>query len=160
MQQLRVSLNEILSLRRQPHRALTLLQFKIRTADDLRYEFRQVHPRHGNWRGRCVELRYGEQAPDHVIETFDVLLHVIEGGVAALALLCKIERHVQSCERRSQFVGDVVDELTLTGDELLDASGHGIEVPHRRSEFIAAALHAGGGARAEIASRKMLRSLA
>ena len=137
-----------------------LLQFKIGTADDLRYELRQIHLCHGNGRGGCVELRYGEQAPDHVIEALEVLLHVIEGRIVALSLTSEIERHVQPGQRRAQFVRDVVDELTLARDELLDAGGHGIEVTHQRPEFIAPALHAGGGTRAEIARRQLLRSLA
>src|SRR5260370_11424084 len=55
---------------------------------------------------------------------------------------------------------DVGDELALPGDELFDAGGHSVEVAHKISKFIVAALHPGGGADAQIAGSELLRRFA
>ena len=96
--------------------------------------------------GGRVQPGHGEETADHLVQAFEVLFHVIEGGVVALSPAREIKRYIQSGQRRSKLVGDVIDELALSRDKLLDALCHGIEVLYQQSEFIAAALHARGGA--------------
>lgn len=61
LQQLSVPMYEAQPAHGEPHRIIALSQLKLSAANNLRYQFTKVDPRHLHWRRRRVPGPFGEQ---------------------------------------------------------------------------------------------------
>ena len=93
------------------------------------------------------------QAADEVGEPRDFLLHARDGGVAIVGGAGEFGGEAEARQRRAEFVGDVLQQAALGGEQRADALGHAVEGAADFADFI---LAGGVDAHGEIAGAEAI----
>ena len=78
------------------------------------------------------------QAADEVGQPGDLLLHARDGGVAIFGGAGELGGEAEARKRRAEFVGDVLQQAALRGEEGADPFGHAVEGAADFADFILA----------------------
>src|SRR5690242_6639161 len=100
----------------------------------------------------------GEQALDQFIETVGFAINTVQSavGLRSASLPGQLQGNGQACEWGSKFVRNIGQQSALSGDQVLQAFRHAIEIAHQFCHFVMATGTWDSGAGGEIAGGKFL----
>ncbi len=78
------------------------------------------------------------QAADQVGEPRDLFLHARDGGIAIFRGAREFGGEAEAGQRRAEFVGDILQQAALGGEQRADAFGHAVEGAADFADFILA----------------------
>src|SRR5437868_1715660 len=122
------------------HATVPTLSFEVCIFDDALQQGLKVDFRHLSGSLTAFHPRQGEQAANQFIQTGRFPLNAVEGSGSlwAGALPGQSQSDIQPSQRRSQFVGDVVQQARLSIDQRFQSPSHTVEVTNQLRDFITA----------------------
>ena len=116
---------------------------ELRVFDNHRQQLGDVHGLALDAFGAALQAGEGQQRFDQGVHAFGFMFDAFEHFQARGVLAQQADSRLHACQRRAQFMGNVVQQMLLGLHQYLELIGHAVAVFGQVDDFIAALAHGG-----------------